>query len=400
MTELNYHSKSKNVNAMTDQLVPPQIPLGEAYPILGQSYEMIQLKKQIEFAAKADLPVFISGENGTEKRSVAYHIHSHSHRSDQSRGSFVYVPSNIHDLASYRSHLNNGIDQAEKGTLYLSEVDHLNTMQKDYLIALFTLDSFQETLRKQCIRLIISCTDPLLSQKSSQQFLAKLLGSATPHLALNVPPLRDRAQDIRQHVEHILSQFSVSFDIRITAEAMSLLVHYNWPGNVTQLQQLLMVLASYSQGEINASDVRLLDVIKAHSSSLDVIDIILEKRFDALQHVHPALLKALVFMSDNFREDISLTDVAGAAFTSPSHLSYLFREHLHHSFKVLLVQVRVRYSQRQIDLTPMMKITDICLHSGFGDLSHFEKMFKRHVGCTPRQYRQQIRQANRLAQAS
>ena len=56
----------------------------------------------------------------------------------------------------------------------------------------------------------------------------------------------------------------------------------------------------------------------------------------------------------------------------------------------------MKIAKQLIDESPMMKVTEVCLQSGFGDLSHFEKMFKRNVGCTPRQYRQKEREKARL----
>ena len=395
MTELN-NTFSRGDNPVAEDVGSIVMGAGE-FPVLGRSRAILRIRKQIKFAAKVNFPIFISGEAGTEKRSVASSIHM---QRNLAGGSFVYVPANIHDLEGYQAYLDKGLEKARNGTLYLSEVDTLTTEQKDYLISIFSLDYFQKVLDKRRIRLIVSCTDSLVLERSSKQFLAKLLGSDTPHLELHIPPLRERKEDIRQYVQYILGRLSSSRDITVNTGALSLLTDYDWPGNVVQLQRILVLLASCCNSEITESDIFALNIIKKQKTSYDVVDTVLERKFDALQQIHPGVLKALIYLSYNFKEDISLADLAGAAFTSSSHLSYLFREHLHHSFKTILVQVRVRYAKRMIDSAPMLKITDICLRSGFGDLSHFEKMFKRYVGCTPRQYRRQKREVTSLAKAS
>lgn len=387
MTELD-NTALRTAYSVTED-IPATVLIDGDFPVLGSSRNIFLLRKQIEFAMKVNFPIFISGETGTEKRSVASNIHSHGNLAG---GSFVYVPANIHDLESYQTYLDKGVEKARNGTLYLSEVDTLTTEQKDYLISLFSLDAFQKMLDRYCIRLIVSCTDTLVLAKNSKQFLAKLLGSDTPHLELHIPPLRERKEDIRVYVQYILGKLPSSGSISVDAKALSLLTDYDWPGNVVQLQRMLVLLASCCKGEITDSDVFALNIIKKKQASFDVVDIILEQEFDALKQAHPAILKALIYLSNNFKEDISLADLASAAYTSPSHLSYLFRQHLRRSFKTILVQVRIRFAKSMIDTAPMMKITDICLRSGFGDLSHFEKMFKRYVGCTPRRYRQGKRQ--------
>lgn len=123
----------------------------------------------------------------------------------------------------------------------------------------------------------------------------------------------------------------------------------------------------------------------------DTIGKILALDIDQFNHVHPGLKKAILYIGENFKEEISLATLSDMACTSPSHLSFLFRNYLDLSFKTILVQIRVRYAKQLIEASPQMNIVDISLQSGFGDLSHFEKMFKRYVGCTPRQYRQSLR---------
>lgn len=113
--------------------------------------------------------------------------------------------------------------------------------------------------------------------------------------------------------------------------------------------------------------------------------------FECIRNYPPALQRAIDFMCRHYTDPLSLSDVAQQAFVSSSHLSYLFRKHLELRFKSLLEELRTR---KAIDLThqnPEILITDLSLLSGFFDLSHFEKIFRRHTGMTPREYRERVK---------
>lgn len=101
----------------------------------------------------------------------------------------------------------------------------------------------------------------------------------------------------------------------------------------------------------------------------------------------PALKRAVYYICDNYTDPVSLSDVASQAFISSSHLSYLFRQHLDLRFKHLLCELRIRHAINLLQEQPTILITNLSLLSGFFDLSHFEKMFRRYTGMTPRDYR-------------
>lgn len=364
---------------------------GDNYPILGESQFINRVKKQIDFASAVDYSIFVSGEAGCEKMSIAYQIHR---RGPNHSGNFIYVPALMHDSHSYKSFLRKSFELARGGTLYLAEVDSLSAELKDDLISVLALDEFKNLIHDKNVRLIVSCLNPLISSEPEQQFVAKIISAYSPQLNIHIPALRERVEDLPCHIQHILS--NINPELSITDGGMSLLANYAWPGNVTQLQRVLLILASYCDERITTQDIMTLNIIGSHHESFDIVDIILSQKFELLQELHPGLLKAIVYMSEHFKEDLSLPKLASFAFTSTSHLSYLFREHLKASFKSVLVQVRIRFAKELIDSSPMHKITDICMRSGFGDLSHFEKMFKRYVGCTPRQYRHDRRQVMQL----
>lgn len=365
---------------------------GAEYPLLGLSPSIQRIQSQIEFAARTNYPVFISGETGTEKRSIASLIHLNRL---EGKGRFILIPPTIHNQSQFKAYLESSLNRAKQGTLYLSEVDVLPQEKKDYLTTLFSQEEFQSCLTEKKVQLIVSCTESINSAEGNRQFLAKLLGTEVPHLELHIPPVRERKQDLSNHIDHILNKLQSFTTTRFTPEAIQLLHKYHWPGNVEQLQRVIVTLVSCCNNNIDVEDIQNLDLFP-ESETFDIVEAVLSQEFSGFRHLHPGLLKALNYMSENFTEELTLADLSNAAFTSQSHLSYLFRQHIGYSFKSLLVQVRICYAKQLIDQSPMMKVTEVCLQSGFGDLSHFEKMFKRNVGCTPRQYRQKEREKARL----
>ena len=119
----------------------------------------------------------------------------------------------------------------------------------------------------------------------------------------------------------------------------------------------------------------------------------LNQRFEMLEGFHPGLQKALKYLSLNYCQEITLSLLSSNAFISPSHLSFLFKSTLSISFKPLLAGMRIERAKQILKGKPNSRITDVSLEVGFGDLSHFEKIFKRLTGMTPRDFKNQCKNA-------
>jgi len=106
---------------------------------------------------------------------------------------------------------------------------------------------------------------------------------------------------------------------------------------------------------------------------------------------HPALEKAVRYLGENYKVDLSMVELAQKCFVSSSHLSFLFKSRLGKTFKQLLTEIRIEKAKELFQTMPARQITQICSDVGFIDLSHFEKTFKKHVGLSPSRYRAQFR---------
>lgn len=94
----------------------------------------------------------------------------------------------------------------------------------------------------------------------------------------------------------------------------------------------------------------------------------------------------LKFIDENFRRDISSEDIAKHLYISLSHFRHLFREQTGKTFTQFLSEKRIQHALALLRETGL-PITEICLESGFNNLSHFLRVFKASVGMSPTQYR-------------
>lgn len=104
------------------------------------------------------------------------------------------------------------------------------------------------------------------------------------------------------------------------------------------------------------------------------------------QPIKPVLAKAMDYISANYREQISLGDVAKCAFVSPCYMSRLFNRELGVSFIGYLSQLRMEKA-KQLLRDSRVKVFEVSEMVGIADAHYFAKLFKRHVSMSPTEYR-------------
>lgn len=157
-----------------------------------------------------------------------------------------------------------------------------------------------------------------------------------------------------------------------------------------QAVQVSAVQVEESAAEVSGRDVACLGDLPRKLADRDYSDL----------HVHEiGVQRALRYVGDHYTEEISLGRLARESYISSSHLSFLLKRSLGVPFKSLLAAVRIRRAQQLLALAEQ-SITEISLEVGFGDLSHFERTFKRLVGTNPREYRRRELLNRHLANAA
>ncbi len=254
--------------------------------IIGQSSAISTLKSQIKKVSRSHAPVFIHGESGSGKELVARAIHQLGPRSDNP---FVAVncgaiPSELmeseffgHKKGAFTgaTQSKDGFFQAANGgTLFLDEVADLPLSMQVKLLRAIQESVIRpvgsETEEKVDVR-ILSASHKNLQQEVAQQNFREDLFYRLDVINLQVPPLRERQDDIPLLCEHIIQRLIRSLDYPATAlsaDALSTLQSYSFPGNIRELENILQRAITLSDGNtIEAKDLALKPQVSLESTS-------------------------------------------------------------------------------------------------------------------------------------
>ncbi|MCH8552768.1 MAG: sigma 54-interacting transcriptional regulator [Natronospirillum sp.] len=235
--------------------------------IIGRSPAIEALNERVKRVAASDVSVLIRGESGTGKELYAHALHQLSERSD---GPFIKVncaaiPENLleAELFGYEGGAFTGARKggkpgkfqlANRGTLFLDEIGDMPLAMQAKLLRVLQdrqVEAVGSTsLVPVDIRMIAATHQPLEQLVESGQFRQDLYYRIHV-VGLTLPPLRERRDDIPMLVEHQLQQLSRRTGRRaprLTAEALTRLMHYDWPGNIRELHNVLEATFHLSQG--------------------------------------------------------------------------------------------------------------------------------------------------------
>ena len=239
----------RNKRQMGRTLTPPLIA-----PV-GKSRAMHALREQVQQVAPHETPVLIVGEPGTGREAFARYMHSLSPRAS---GPFVQlVATGVSDegaaVAMHGAEDTAGVhagvfEQAAGGVLFINSIEDLPLKAQGLLVAALESSSFARvggaTPVKLNIRIIASATSRFLNAESMAGVRMELL-SRLNVITLNVPPLRDYAQDVpdllRHYVDRLVDEQHLPFR-RFGVAAQNRLRNYPWPGNVRELRNLVQRL--------------------------------------------------------------------------------------------------------------------------------------------------------------
>ncbi|MER2998954.1 sigma-54-dependent transcriptional regulator [Pontibacter populi] len=241
--------------------------------ITGTSLPMQQLFSIIDKVAKTDADILLLGENGTGKEVIARTIHQRSSRADKV---FVTVDMGAITESLFESELfghKKGaftdakedrvgrIEAANGGTLFLDEIGNLSlAMQAKLLTVLQRREVIRVGTNRPIpvnVRLICATNMPLKEMVARNEFRQDLLYRINT-VELNLPPLRNRLDDIPLFAEHFLSIYARKYKQplkRLSDSGLARLRRYSWPGNVRELQHVLERASIMSDNrELQAED--------------------------------------------------------------------------------------------------------------------------------------------------
>ena len=248
----------------------PQPHSGGPAPLIGSSGGMRRLREEIGRLAATDFTLLIEGESGSGKELVARQVHERSRRR---RGRFVAINCaalvetlleaelfGIEDRTATGVRGRRGkFEHAAGGTLFLDEVSDLSGSAQAKLLRAIQ-DLAVERVGGQGAhqidtRIVVATNRSLTELVARGRFRADLYYRLTG-IEIQVPPLRERREDIRELANYFLDRHRCVRQLRLSDSAVDALLAYEWPGNVRQLERAMeRVVALARSDEIGLDDL-------------------------------------------------------------------------------------------------------------------------------------------------
>jgi two-component system response regulator PilR (NtrC family) len=248
---------------------------------VGESRAIRQLRARVAKLARSQAPVFISGESGTGKEVTARMIHALSNRADQP---FVAVNcgaipaelmeseffGHLKDSFSGASHNRSGFFQAaDGGTLFLDEIADMPLAMQVKLLRAIQERRVRPVGAEQeqpvNVRILSASHKPLQAEVEAGRFREDLYYRINV-IELQVPPLRERSDDIPLLAEALLARINGHYAeegstarFQLADDALDALLNYPFPGNVRELENILERAAALCDGNLIVADDLALD---------------------------------------------------------------------------------------------------------------------------------------------
>jgi len=237
----------------------------EGRRFVAKSPVMLGLLETVNKVALADFPVLVTGESGTGKELIARIIHRESNRSEQP---FVAIncgaiPETMieSELFGFEKGAFTGahakkpglLELANNGTLFLDEIGDMPIALQVKLLRVIETGSFFRLggVRELKVNVrIVSATNKELKTEIAKGSFRQDLFYRITTLTLNIPPLRERKEDIAPLVEQVTGANPAFKLKRFSPEAMGALKEYPWPGNVRELQNTIHRAFLLSSGDV------------------------------------------------------------------------------------------------------------------------------------------------------
>jgi DNA-binding NtrC family response regulator len=239
----------------------------ELFGMVGRSPTIQKIYKTIQTAAPSDASVLIEGESGTGKELIAMALHNQSHRA---AGPFISIncaaiPHELieSELFGYTKGAFTGaerdkrglIEAAEGGTLLLDEIAEMPAHLQTKLLRVLQDRKVRRLGEERKIEVnfrLLSATNRDTSLLLKEGLLRKDLYFRISTIKINVPPLRQRRDDIILLARHFINRFNHQYEKSIrelSPETVQRLTHYDWPGNIRELESVIERAVLFCRGD-------------------------------------------------------------------------------------------------------------------------------------------------------
>jgi transcriptional regulator with GAF, ATPase, and Fis domain len=260
--------------------------------IIGACPQMIEVYKRVEKVASTDITVLVTGETGTGKELIAHEIHD---RSPRARGPFVTVncgaiPENLieselfgHVKGAFTGAIANQLGKfqaADKGTIFLDEIGEMPLTLQVKLLRVLQERQIQRVGDAKTIPIdvrVVAATNRELRREVELGRFREDLYFRLNVIGIELPPLRDRGNDVVLVARYLVGRFTREFGGRFDPQtcfdesAIRAVLNFSWPGNIRQLENHLKKAMVLAEGpKINAADLDL-DVPVGAASPDDIV---------------------------------------------------------------------------------------------------------------------------------
>ena len=241
-------------NILLKQVVRDRFHFGN---IIGQSPKMVALYDLLEKVSPTKTNILITGESGTGKELVAKAIHYNSPRKEKpfvtlncgaipesliESELFGHMKGAFTDAIATKKGL---FEVADEGTIFLDEISELPLLMQVKLLRVLQDKEFKRVGGTEDIRVdvrIIAATNKDLEEAVKEKRFREDLFYRLNVIQIKLPPLRDRKEDIQTLANHFLKKYSQELSkaiSKISPEALQILLNYEYPGNVRELQNII-----------------------------------------------------------------------------------------------------------------------------------------------------------------
>ena len=259
-------------------------PSTDPLSLIGASSAIDLVRQEINYAARCDAKVLITGESGVGKEIVARLIHAAS-----TRGHHPLVTVNCaaltetlletelfgHVRGSFTGAFRDRtgvLEQAHRGTIFMDEVGETTPRMQGLLLRFLETGEIQRVGSERTdahvnVRVIAATNRNLVDAVAAKTFRDDLYYRLNV-IQLHLPPLRDRMEDVPELLRHFLDDFSAHYQMptpSVSPDAMTMLMTYGWPGNVRELKNVAERLVVRNRnGAIDVHDLPM-NLLRAES---------------------------------------------------------------------------------------------------------------------------------------
>ena len=294
--------------------------------IIGNSDAMCKVKDRIKKLARSNSTVLITGESGTGKELIARAIHAEGNRSQKPFIAIncAAIPENLLESelfgyvkGAFSGASNSGkigkFELANEGVIFLDEIGDLSFHLQAKLLRVLQERKFARIGSNKLIDLnikVISATNKDLLKLVNEGKYREDLYYRLNVIPINLPPLRERKEDINEIMESFINKYSIELgilDVKIEEKVIKMLNNYNWPGNIRELENVV----EYMMNLVGEDGIIVEDMLP-----IDILNYYNKKNYTIIPHRgeenisnHNNSYNISEFIGDEKKDILSLKDL-------------------------------------------------------------------------------------------